>query len=302
MYIANNIIQNGAKNILEYMPKSIRKYLYNINLSEAYEIHIGVDMPVCIYFMDGRYCINRKGMLTRNLNEAVRISREEMKRCVELITAASVYSFAEEMKNGYITIEGGHRIGICGSAVVKNNEVTYIRDISALNFRIAGECIGAADKVMDRITDGKTVKNTLFISAPGAGKTTILRDCARQLSNKGFRVAMIDERDELAAMHGGKSSFDLGISCDVLTGINKRDGMTMALRTMSPQVIITDELGTIGDIEAVERMTICGVSVIASMHGGSIIQSSELFKYFDMAIRLSSRRGAGTIEEIFEKE
>ena len=305
MYIANSAAVTAPRGILAYLPPNLRRYMYNVNLSEAYEIHMGSGLPLIIYFPDGRYCVNRRGMLTRNPSEAVTVTRENISEALELITGASVYSVKSEICNGFITVPGGHRVGITGSAVIRNGKISFVKDISALNFRLAGEMIGAADKVIDIITDGKSVKNTLFISPPGAGKTTILRDSARQLSMKGFRVSIVDERHEIAAMQDGVSAFDLGLSCDVLTGINKADGMMMMLRSMSPEVIITDELGTAEDFEAVNKMLSCGVSIIASVHGRNLEQAKlrcgELLKYFEVTVTLGKYPAAGTIEDVTVK-
>ena len=302
MYITNSCAALTSSGILAYLPPNLRRYMYNVNLSDAYEIHMGAGIPLTIYFPDGRFCIDRRGRLTKVTSEAVTATREDITKALELITGASVYSVKNEICNGFITVSGGHRIGITGSAVIRNGKISFIKDVSALNFRLAGEAIGAADKVIDSITDGATVKNTLFVSPPGAGKTTILRDTARQLSLKGFRVSIVDERHEIAAMQGGMSAFDLGLSCDVLTGINKSEGMMMMLRSMSPEVIITDELGTAEDFEAVDKMLSCGVSVIASIHGRDLEQAKlrcgDLLKYFEVIVTMSKRDGAGTIEDV----
>ena len=306
MYIATNSAAYSAPlEILSYLPQSLRRYMYNIRLGEAYEIHIAADMPVCVYFPDGRYFINRRGNLTRNPADTVFAVKSDIEKAMELITEASVYSVKNEICGGFVTIPGGHRIGITGSAVIRNGHISFIKDISALNFRLASQKIGAADRVMGSIIDGESVKSTLFISPPGAGKTTILRDTARQLSYAGFRVSIVDERREIAAMNGGRSPFDLGYSCDVLSGINKADGMLMLLRSMSPEVIITDELGGAGDFEAVEKMFCCGVSVIASVHGRGIEQARErcggILGGFDVIVTMSRRNGAGTIEDVTVK-
>lgn len=216
MYIKNNT-ENG---ILSYFPYDTRKYLSKINIGSAYEIHIAPDAPICVYFPDGRYFINKGGERTHNLRNAAIISRDEFNKCIELVTGASVYAIKDEIAGGYVTIRGGHRVGICGSAVIRNGEVTFLKNISALNFRLARECIGVSDVIMPYIMKDE-VRSTLVISPPGGGKTTMLRDIARNLSLAGKRVSIVDERCELAAMYEGKSSFDLGVSCDVLSGIEK---------------------------------------------------------------------------------
>lgn len=302
MYIANAEETVYQSSIIEYIPKNIRRFLYNIDLSKANEIHLGVDKPLCIYFYDGYFFINRSGNLTKNIFEAVKTSHSDILKTLELVTGASIYSLTDEISNGFVTISGGHRVGLCGSGVIRDGEVSYLKDICGLNFRIANEHIGVSDKVIDIITNGDTVKNTLFVSSPGAGKTTMLRDCSRNLSNMGFRVSIVDERREIAAMRMGKSPFDLGISTDVLSGIDKKRGMMMMLRSMSPQVIITDELGGDEDIKTVNKMLSCGISVISSIHGSNDLMGREkIYKDFDNIIILSKRNGPGTIEEVIKK-
>lgn len=303
MYIANNEMTVNSRGILGFMPQGIRKYMYNINLDGAYEIHMRLGKPLCIHYSDGCFYINPRGNLTVIPTSAVRVTREHIDEALEIATASSVYSVRDEIKNGFITIAGGHRIGITGTAVVKGDKVSFIKDISGLNYRLAGEVIGAADKVMPFILNDGVIKNTLIISPPGAGKTTMLRDIVRQLSYKSFRVSVVDERREIAALYEGRSSFDLGFSTDVLEGVNKADGMLMVLRSMSPDVIVTDEIGTGADIDALEKITNSGAAVIATIHGRNLemIKRREdlrrMLKFFDLAITLSKRKGIGTVEE-----
>lgn len=308
MYIATNETVSMRNGILNYMPSAIRKRLFNVNLDEADEIHLGVGKPVSIYFFDGCYYISAKGNLTRIPNGAIRATRTDIEEALELASKASVYSVKDEIKNGFITINGGHRIGITGTAVGDNGEIGFLKDVSALNYRLAREVKGAADRVIDKITDGNRIKSTLIISPPGAGKTTLLRDIARQLSYKGIRVSIVDERREIAAMHDGKSVFDLGFATDVLEGASKAEGMLMMLRSMSPQVIITDEIGRAEDIAAIEKIINSGVSIITTVHAQNRAQLlkrrdlRETSRYFDVMLTLSKRRGAGTIEEIYAEE
>ena len=305
MYIATNETASVRSGILNYMPSNIRRRLYNINLDEADEIRISVGKPVSIYFFDGCYYISAKGNLTRIPAGAVRASRTDIEEALELASKASVYSVKDEIRNGFITISGGHRIGITGTAVTDKGEIGFLKDVSGLNYRLAREVTGAADRVMDKIIDDSGVKSTLIISPPGAGKTTLLRDISRQLSYKGVRVSIVDERREIAAMHDGRSAFDLGFSADVLEGASKAEGMLMMLRSMSPQVIVTDEIGTAEDIAAIEKIINSGVSVITTVHAKNRSQLlkrrdlREVCRYFDVMLTLSKRRGAGTLEEVY---
>lgn len=308
MYIATNETASMRNGILNYLPSNIRKRLFGVSLDEADEIHLSVGKPVSVYFFDGCYYISAKGNLTRIPTNAVRAARSDISEALELASKASVYSVKDEIRNGFITINGGHRIGITGTAVSEKGEIDFLKDVSALNYRLAREVTGAADKVMDKITDGSVIKNTLIISPPGAGKTTLLRDISRQLSYKGVRVSIVDERREIAAMFDGKSAFDLGFSTDVLEGASKAEGMLMMLRSMSPQVIITDEIGKAEDIAAIEKIVNSGVGVITTVHAANRAQLlkrrdlRELCRYFDVMLTLSKRRGAGTLEEIYTEE
>lgn len=259
--------------------------------------------PLCINYSDGRFYLNAKGNLTPIPNSTLKVTREHIDEAIEIATSSSVYSVRDQIKNGYITIAGGHRIGITGTAVIKEDKVSFIKDISGLNYRLAGEVIGAADEVVPMILKGGGIKNTLIISPPGAGKTTMLRDIVRQLSYKSYRVSVVDERSEIAALCEGRSAFDLGFSTDVLEGVDKAEGMLMVLRSMSPDVIVTDEIGKQSDIDAIERITNSGAGVIATIHGRNIDMIKRrddlkrMLKFFDLIITLSKRKGIGTVEE-----
>lgn len=303
MYIANNETAVSSKSILNYMPQGIRRYMYGVNLDGACEIHMRLGKPLCINYSDGRFYLNAKGNLTPIPNSTLKVTREHIDEAIEIATSSSVYSVRDQIKNGYITIAGGHRIGITGTAVIKEDKVSFIKDISGLNYRLTGEVIGAADEVVPMILKGGGIKNTLIISPPGAGKTTMLRDIVRQLSYKSYRVSVVDERSEIAALCEGRSAFDLGFSTDVLEGVDKADGMLMVLRSMSPDVIVTDEIGKQSDIDAIERITNSGAAVIATIHGRNIDMIKRrddlkrMLKFFDLIITLSKRKGIGTVEE-----
>jgi stage III sporulation protein AA len=185
---------------------------------------------------------------------------------MERATKASAHAARESLKAGYVTAEGGFRIGLCGTAVVKSDCVDAVRQISSLSIRIPRECRCAEDWLMREI-DGKSA---VIISPPGAGKTTLLRDIVRRLSDGGRRVSLIDERGELAAMRGGAPEFNVGAHTDVMERCPKYECVEMLLRSMNPQYIAMDEIGGQRDIEAVGRAALCGVKLLATVHGREV--------------------------------
>lgn len=306
MYILNNE-ESSSRGILGLMPQGLRRYMYGISFDGAYEIRMRLGRPICVHYPDGVYYITSKGALARTPENAVRVTRAHIDEALEIATKSSVYSVRDEISNGFITVADGHRIGVTGTAVVKEDKISFIKDVSGLNYRLAGEVIGAADKVVPLIEKDGVLRNTLIISPPGAGKTTMLRDIVRQLSLKGLRVSVIDERREIAAMCEGRSAFDLGLSADVLEGADKSEGMLLMLRSMSPDVIVTDEIGTAADVDAIERVTNSGAAVVATIHGRNLdmvrrrSDLSRMLTFFDLVITLSKRRGIGTVEEVLEE-
>lgn len=263
------------------IPERIRGLLYDIPMDKLMEVRIRCGMAVSLVCTDGIYHITQKGHITQNCENVIVATAKDIRRGMELITHSSVYAFENEIRNGYITLAGGHRVGITGDAVVVGGEISHIRTVQSLNYRFAREVIGAADSVMGKIYDGKYIKNTLIMSPPMCGKTTMLRDVARQLSLLGKKVSIVDERGEIAALAMGVPSFSLGANCDVLSGVDKADGMLLMLRAMSPDVIITDEIGDERDFAAISEIKKRGVSIITSLHG-----RDEAPDGFDVVIRL----------------
>lgn len=193
---------------------------------------------------------------------------EEIADCFAEICRYSVYSFEEEIAQGFITLDGGHRVGICGTAVTKDGRIASLKDISGLNIRIAHQIYGCADELYERFFS-RGLHSLLVAGKPMSGKTTVLRDLARQLG-KHRRVVLIDSRNELSASVRGTPSFDIGLNTDVLCGCEKSSGIMLSIRSMSPEVIICDEIGD--DEAAVEQAMFCGVKIIASAHADSTEQ------------------------------
>jgi len=175
------------------------------------------------------------------------------------------------LKNGYITLRGGFRAGFCGTAVVKNGEITNLKDISSASIRISRERRRVAEEAVRLLASGGSLPSTLILSPPGVGKTTFLRDAVRLVSNGDagvlpLRVALMDERGEIAVMHGGAPQMDVGERTDVLDGCPKAEGIFMALRAMNPQLIAVDEITAAEDIRAMTMAANCGVSLLATIH------------------------------------
>ena len=218
-------------------------------------------------------------------------SAEEIADCFAEICRYSVFSFEEEIAQGFVTLDGGHRVGICGTAVTKNRVITSLKDISGLNIRIAHQVRGCADGLYDRaFSDG--LHSLLLAGKPMSGKTTVLRDLARRLGER-HRVVLIDSRNELSASVRGTPSFDVGLNTDVLCGCEKSAGIMLAIRSLNPEVIICDEIGD--DEAAIEKAMFCGVKIIASAHADSIEQLNKrpstrgLLPLFERAAVLGER-------------
>ncbi len=311
---------NPLDEIMEFMPPNIKDMIKCIPKDSALkveEIRLRLGKPLMICGDGWDSYIDLFGVLTKEIEGSYFINKIDINRASEIILGFSIYSFGEELKNGYITIPGGHRIGISGRTVLENGNIKTIKDISFINYRVAREIIGAADKVIKHIIAYPSeMLNTLIISPPQCGKTTLLRDIIRQLSNgnnglkiKGKKIALIDERSEIAACFMGEPKNDLGIRTDILDACPKSKGIIMMIRSMSPEIIATDEIGRLEDAEALLEAANAGVRIIATMHGSGIedlYRKIELkrihYNLFDRIIILSRSKGVGTVEKIYDAE
>ena len=247
-----------------------------MTMDKITEIRIRVGTPVLIYMNQREISIDEEGKFVYVADAGKVFSYKEIQKLVDFWCMDSRYAFQNEIKRGFLTIEGGHRIGICGETVTDEaGMIQSIKHISSVNIRVAHEVKGVAENIMKYIYAGEQVINTLIVSAPGAGKTTLLRDIIRLISNGkgkqcGKSVGVVDERGEIAACFQGIPQLDVGPRTDVLSNCPKKWGMRMLLRSMAPSVIAVDELGEIEEIELIQQMTGNGCAVIATIHGDSI--------------------------------
>ena len=261
-------MKNNVIDVLEYFPNQIReKILQCNNLNDLEEIRIRTNRNILLKVGQEEkkidYCINT--------NEVLEI--------LQRICDNSIYTYQSQICKGYITIKGGHRVGITGNVVEKEGQVINISHIYSLNFRIARQIINCSKPILQYILDVKNnnIYNTIILSPPGRGKTTILRDSIRNISDgiqeynfKGITVGVVDERGEIAAMYKGIPQNDLGERTDILDNISKDIGMKMLVRSMNPKVIAADEIGTKEDIEAINYAVTSGIKGIFTAHGASL--------------------------------
>lgn len=281
----------------EILSKMIPAYftaLDKCTFDNLQEIRFRVNRPVMLYYGNRTSFLSKYGGETMKKNDAIISCQDDIVKFVNTFCRCSVYAYQEEIKEGFITIRGGHRIGICGKAILDGGNIKNIDFFSGINIRIAREYMHSADECMKYICSDNRIYNSIIISPPGAGKTTILRDSARQISRK-FKVTIVDERSEIAACYQGNPQFDIGGQTDVLDAFPKPEGIIHALRSLSPDVIITDEIGTDTDVKAVKNLLKGGCKIIASMHGFSIEEALEkrkqLMDLFEVAVLLKKNNG-----------
>lgn len=233
---------------------------------------------------------------------------------MEYASGYSLYAFEDEIRQGYMSVQGGHRIGITGKVILDGDKIRGMKYISCINLRLAHEIRGCADAVMPYIRKKNWIAHTLIISPPRCGKTTLLRDIIRQLSSgtekiRGVTVGVVDERSELAGCYQGIPQNDLGIRTDVLDGCPKAQGMQMLIRSMSPVVVAVDELGKEEDYKAVESVIYSGCKLIATAHGENLreVLSTPFFsrlnqmKVFERYIVLEKNQRAGIVQGIYDE-
>lgn len=291
------------------LARSVRMIVEKISFEDGalQEIRMRVGQPLGV-MIDG------EEQILPSKQRAHIVTKEEVKETIEYMSRYSLYAYENELRQGFLTLEGGHRVGVAGKVIIDRGKVKNIQYISSLNIRVAHEVIGCADELIPYITKNKKVCHTLLISPPCCGKTTLLRDLIRQISDgneyvKGCSVGVVDERSEIGGCYMGIAQNNLGMRTDILDCCPKADGMSMLIRSMSPQVIAVDEIGTVEDIHAIEYAMQCGCKLIASVHGLDMEEASrkpvlgELIrrKMFERYVVLGNDGHPGQVRGIYDE-
>ena len=280
----------GLEIVLEYLPIKIKNFIKEQNRTgpncprdKIEPVQIVPNLQIEEIRLRSNKPLALKIGQTTQITDYI-VSQEDVLQAFEKICESSIYSYRKQICDGYITIKGGNRVGIVGSAVVDNGQVINVNYISSLNFRIASERIGCSNQVIEDLIDirNNSVYNTLIVSPPGCGKTTLLRDIVRNISNgikvigfRGENVGVVDERGEIAAMYKGIPQNDIGIRTDVIDNMPKPEAMRILVRSMAPDVIVCDEIGSMEDVKAIDYAMCSGVKGIFTAHGKDIDEISR---------------------------
>lgn len=307
----------SIKPVFQILPLSIRDVIQSLPVSvleRLEEVRVRQGRPLEIVTSEQSWFVSRFAHLSKKPYEAMIPSKEDCLNLLNLVSNHSLYTMDEELRQGYVTVEGGHRIGLVGKVVVEGGNVKHLRDITGFNVRIARQVVGVADPLIPYLFGQSKVENILIISPPQCGKTTLIRDLARHVSIgsqfiPAYKVGIVDERSEIAGCVAGVPQHDVGPRTDILDGCPKAEGIMMLIRSMSPDVLVVDEIGRKADSEAIHEAIYAGVHLFATVHGQSIKEITrrpvlrELLqeKVFTRLVLLSRRRGPGTVEGIYNQ-
>lgn len=275
--------------LLRLFPLHMREKLRQADIDQGTleEIRVRVGQPLMFLYGDREIFFDEKGgRLSGRLQDAYRMRSEDLEEMVSFLCSYSIYAYEEQLRMGYLTLRGGHRVGVAGEVALQQGHIVRLQHIYFLNIRIARERKGCAQALVNAVRNACGIYNTLILSPPGIGKTTYLRDAVRILSegdtaHAGMKVGVVDERSELGAGYLGVPQNDLGPRTDVLEGAGKSEGIYMLLRSMSPQVIAVDELGAKDDFEAVTRAFHSGCRLIGTVHGESVESLQHICGFFN---------------------
>lgn len=280
-----------------------------VNLNKVNEIRLRLNKRIVVYIAGKPYYLSYEG-ITNDQEKAIIVSREMLYNIIKRATEHSLYAVNNQLKQGFITVSGGVRIGICGEVVIENGVVQTVKNFSSINIRIAKEVKNCSLGILDILLQGG-FSNTLIISPPGCGKTTLIRDILWQMSERSYtyNILLADERYEIANCFNGQPMLNVGEFTDVISGAEKGYAFECGIRSMSPDILVTDELATSKDIESIINIANSGIKLLCSVHAKDLddlknkpqfkmLMEQKIFKRF---VVLSKTRGLGTIEGVFDQ-
>lgn len=305
----NRTPSDGVMDVVSFLPARLRPLFVRLPpplLAQVREVRLRVERPIMLAVGGDEQLFVGRGGARADAAGAETFHRADAGEFLQIISRSSVYALEEQFRQGFITLPGGHRVGLCGETALEDGRPRTIKHVGSFNLRIARAVPGAADGVIARVARaGGRPRHTLIISPPGGGKTTMLRDIARQLSSHR-QVSVIDERSEIAACWRGVPQLDVGPRTDVVDGCPKAVGIMLMLRAMAPDVIVTDEIGRPEDVAALLEAMHAGVGVIASAHGSSwdeVASRPALAPLlnpcaFELVVVLGDARRPGAVEAV----
>ena len=291
-------------------PNIIYQALCKTPINKLNEIRIRVGKAIVLCVNGKNYYLSIDG-LTNNSEKAIFADGGLIEEIIKRSCENSIYAYEQQIKNGYIVTKSGLRIGLAGEGVCIKENIKTLKNISSLSIRVPHEIKGCASKIMGLIIM-YDFQNTIVLSPPGAGKTTLIRDIIYELSknNYCYNVLLVDERYEIACCYDGRPTLDVGSFCDILSGVSKKYGFENGVKNMKPDIIVCDEISTQADFDAVLNASNSGVKILCSIHASSLndIKNKPDFekliqnKVFSRYIVLSSRDGPGSIEGVFDQD
>lgn len=301
--------------VLKLLSDPVRNAIEHTGLDfdQLQEIRLRIEEPLILLYQGEEVFLSRAGELLSADRDAYVVKAADVKETLDHASSFSLYAFEDEIRQGFITVQGGHRIGLAGQVILEQGRIKSVKHISFLNIRMSHEKKGCGREILPYLFENRQICHTLIISPPGCGKTTLLRDLVRLLSDgserfRGVSVGVVDERSEIGACYRGIPQNDIGIRTDVLDCCPKAEGMLMMIRSMSPVVIAVDEIGQREDIDALSYVMNCGCHILATVHGASIddIRNKPVLrrlveeKRFKRFIVLSGKGRPGMVENIFD--